>query len=132
MLALYEGDEHVGLVGAKLVFPDGRLQEAGGIIWRDGSGHHIGRYDDPCKLEYNSVREVDYCSGACLLIKSALFRQFGGFDDGYAPAYCEDADLAFRVRQVGRKILYQPRAVVVHNEGAPTARTPAVASRHIK
>jgi len=117
MLALYQGDEHAGLVGAKLVFPDGRLQEAGGIIWRDGSGQHIGRYDDPGKPEYNCVREVDYCSGACLLIKSALFRQLGGFDDRYAPAYYEDADLAFRVRQVGRKVLYQPRAVVVHNEG---------------
>jgi len=118
MLALYERDEHSGLVGAKLVFPDGRLQEAGGLIWRDGSGHHIGRYDDPGKPEYNTVREVDYCSGACLLIESAFFRQLGGFDDRYAPAYYEDTDLAFRVRQAGRKVLYQPQAVVVHHESA--------------
>jgi GT2 family glycosyltransferase len=119
MLALFEADARTGLVGAKLVFPGGRLQEAGGIVWRDGSGHHIGRYDDPLKPEYNEVREVDYCSGACLMIETALFRQLGGFDERYAPAYYEDTDLAFRVRhQAGRKVLYQPQAVVVHHEGA--------------
>jgi O-antigen biosynthesis protein len=118
MLALFEADARTGLVGARLVFPDGLLQEAGGIVWRDGSGHHVGRYDDPLKPEYNQVREVDYCSGACLMIETALFRQLGGFDERYAPAYYEDTDLAFRVRQAGRKVLYQPQAVVVHHEGA--------------
>jgi GT2 family glycosyltransferase len=117
MLALLEADEQAGLVGAKLVFPDGRLQEAGARIWRDGSGHHIGRYDDPARAEYNTVREVDYCSGACLMISAALFHGLGGFDIRYAPAYYEDTDLAFRVRAAGRKVLYQPKAVVVHHEG---------------
>jgi GT2 family glycosyltransferase len=104
MLALFDADERTGLVGAKLLFPNGRLQEAGGAIWRDATG-------------YNYVREVDYCSGACILIETALFRQLGGFDDHYAPAYYEDTDLAFRVRQAGKKVLYQPLAVVVHHEG---------------
>jgi O-antigen biosynthesis protein len=117
MLALFEADMQTGLVGAKLLFPNGRLQEAGGVIWRDASAYNYGRYDDPAKPEYNYVREVDYCSGACILIKTDLFRQLGGFDDLYAPAYYEDTDLAFRVRQAGRKVLYQPRAVVVHHEG---------------
>jgi GT2 family glycosyltransferase len=99
------------------VFPSGRLQEAGAIIWRDGSGYNYGRYDDPSKPEYNAVCEVDYCSGACILMETALFRQLGGFDERYAPAYYEDTDLAFRVREAGRKVLYQPKAVVVHHEG---------------
>jgi GT2 family glycosyltransferase len=117
MLALFGSEERVGLVGAKLLFPNGRLQEAGGIVWRDGSGYNYGRYDDPGKPEYNVVREVDYCSGACIMIATSLFRQLGGFDPRYAPAYYEDTDLAFRVRQSGRKVLYQPKAVVVHHEG---------------
>lgn len=118
MLALFSSDWHAGVVGAKLLFPGGRLQEAGGIVWRDASVHLYGRYDDPDKPEYNHVREVDYCSGACLMIEASLFRQLDGFDAHYAPAYYEDTDLAFRVRQAGRKVLYQPKAVVVHHEGA--------------
>jgi GT2 family glycosyltransferase len=117
MLALFDADERTGLVGAKLLFPNGRLQEAGGVIWRDATGYNYGRYDDPGKPEYNYVREVDYCSGACILIETALFRQLGGFDVHYAPAYYEDTDLAFRVRQADKKVLYQPLAVVVHHEG---------------
>jgi GT2 family glycosyltransferase len=117
MLALFDQDEQVGLVGAKLLFPDGRLQEAGGVVWRDGSAYNYGRCDDPRRPEYNYVREVDYCSGACILIETSLFRELGGFDVRYAPAYYEDTDLAFRVRQAGRRVLYQPKAIVVHYEG---------------
>jgi len=120
LTALHEAldqDPAVGLVGACLVGADGRLQEAGGIIWHDGSGWNYGRDDDPQSPEYGYRKEVDYCSGACILIPTALWQQLGGFDDRYAPAYYEDTDLAFAVRAVGRKCVYQPRAVVVHLEG---------------
>ncbi len=112
-----EEDETVGLVGAKLVFANGSLQEAGGIVWRDATALNYGRHDDPEKPEYNYLRDVDYCSAACILVRRDVFDQVGGFDERYAPAYYEDTDLAFAMRELGYRVVYQPRAVVSHFEG---------------
>lgn len=106
-----------GLVGAKLVYPDGTLQECGGMVFRDGSGWNYGRGDDPDRPEYQYLREVDYCSGACITLRRDLFDRLGGFDTHYAPAYYEDTDLAFKVREAGLKVYVQPRATITHFEG---------------
>ena len=117
MLKVFDQADEVGLVGAKLVYPDGRLQEAGGIIFSDGSGWNYGRFEHPDHPCFNFLREVDYCSGACIVLRRALFEQLGAFDTRYAPAYYEDTDLAFKVREAGLKVYYQPQAVVTHFEG---------------
>ncbi|GGJ44794.1 hypothetical protein GCM10011320_60330 [Neoroseomonas lacus] len=117
LVDLADARPDAGLIGAKLVYPDGRLQEAGGIVWNDASAMNWGRLGDPAAPEHCYLRETDYCTGASILVRRDVFETLGGFDERYAPAYYEDTDLAFRVRELGLKVLFEPRAVVIHHEG---------------
>ena len=117
LVELMEKDTTIGMTGSKLVYPDGRLQEAGGIFWKDASAWNYGNRSDPTAPEYNYVKDVDYISGAAICIRKPLWEEIGGFDDRFAPAYCEDSDLAFEVRAHGFRVVYQPLSVVVHFEG---------------
>jgi O-antigen biosynthesis protein len=112
------GDEPLcGIAGSRLVYPDGRLQEAGGIIFSNGDGWNVGRFQAPEDPQFRYRRDADYVSGASLMIERAVFMQIGGFDTRYSPAYYEDTDLAFAVRAMGKRVIYQPESVVIHFEG---------------
>lgn len=117
LVDILERDETVGLVGSKLIGADGLIQEAGAIVFADGSAMNYGRGKSIFDRNYNYVRDVDYISGAAIMIRSDLWKQIGGFDERYAPAYCEDSDLAFEVRKKGFRVVYQPASEVIHFEG---------------
>lgn len=117
-----ERDPRMGLVGAALLYPDGRLQESGGLVWNDGSAANVGRGGDPEHPDWRRLRDVDYVSGAAILVRNTLFQQLGGFDSRYAPAYYEDTDLAMGIRQLGYRVVVQPQAQVIHDEGVSSGR----------
>jgi GT2 family glycosyltransferase/SAM-dependent methyltransferase len=113
-----ESAPDVGAVAPQLLYPDGRLQEAGSIVWRDGTGWNYGRDQDPEHYEFSYAREVDYASAACLLVRTDLWNEVGGYDERFLPMYYEDTDLCFALRARGNRVLFEPAAQVVHHEGA--------------
>jgi GT2 family glycosyltransferase len=112
-----DADPGIAAVAPKLLYPDGRLQEAGSIIWRDGRVRQYGDGDLPNRSEYLFRRTVDYASAACLLVRRSAFVGVGGFDPRFAPMYYEDVDLCLALAAAGGRIVYQPRSVVEHVRG---------------
>jgi GT2 family glycosyltransferase len=120
LLALAETFEQrpsAGVVGSLLVDPDRTLQDAGGIVFADGSAWNLGRGSKLGDPEFNYVRPVDYCTAAGLATPLGVWRQLGGFDERFVPAYYEDVDYAFAARAAGYEVLIQPASVVIHEEG---------------
>lgn len=114
----------VGAAGSRILFPDGTLQEAGGIVWSDGSTRPLGRGEPPGSFAFTYVRDVDYVSANGLILARSSFETLGGFSDRYFPAYYEDVDLCLGVRhRLQMRIVYEPRSVLLHREAASTADT---------
>jgi len=116
LASVFDRFERVGIVGGKLVYLNGQLQEAGTVILQNGWGLAYGRLAEATAYEYNYIKEVDCIIGACFMIENNLFLSLGGFDERYAPAQYEEFDLDFSVRAAGFKVMYQPKAVIVHHE----------------
>ena len=112
----------VGAVGSKLIYPNGRLQEAGGIVWGNGKPWNIGNGGNAEHPSFNYVRDADYLSGAAMMVPRAVWEEVGGFSKEFAPAYYEDTDLAFKIRDAGYRTLYCPASVVVHYEGVSNGK----------
>ena len=106
----------VGAVAARIVLLDGTLQEAGSIIWRDGACAGVGRGADPEAAEFQFRRDVDYGSGAFLMIRRSAFERLGGLDEAFAPAYYEETDFCMRLREAGLRVVYEPCALIWHFE----------------
>ncbi len=115
-LRTLDSEPNIGAVGCRIVLPSGELQEAGSIVWSDGSTLGYGRGLSPAAGEAQFRRDVNYCSGAFLLTRRDLFERLGGFDTIYSPAYYEEADYCLRLWRSGWRVVYEPRAVIDHYE----------------
>jgi GT2 family glycosyltransferase len=115
LLAVFEQYPDAGAAGPKIIYPTGHLQEAGVAFREDGSADMVGLNDDPARARYSYTRPVDYCSGAALMLPTALLHQLGGFSDEFAPAYCEDADLCLRLSERGHKTYCAVDVTVTHH-----------------
>ena len=122
MITTFQRFDGVGMAGSKLIYPDGKLQEAGGIVWGNGQPWNLGNRGNPQAPEWNYARQADYLSGASLMVPRKIWEEVGGFSDEFAPAYYEDTDLAFKIRDYGYKTVYAPYSVVVHFEGMSNGR----------
>jgi glycosyltransferase involved in cell wall biosynthesis len=126
----------VGAVGARILLANGKLQEAGSIVWSDGSALGYGRGDDAELPEYNFRRPVDYCSAVFLVTPRKLFHDVGGFSDMFAPAYYEDTDYCMTLWQNGFRVIYEPLAQIPHYESASSGNndnaTPMMAAHQAK
>lgn len=124
-------NQSCGIAGSKLLNLDGTLQEAGAIYWRDGSAWNFGRNQDQRAPQFGYLKEVDYCSGASICLRADTWRKLGGFDEEFAPAYCEEVDLSFRLRdRLGLSTIYQPQSVVIHLEGISHGRDVTAGLKH--
>ncbi len=125
LLAAMDEDDRLGAVQPKLIYPDGRLNDAGGLIFAQGQAWVYGKGQaDPDAPPYSCRRAPDYASGACLLVRREAFEAVGGFDDRYAPAYYEDVDLSFAMRTEGWRVMYEPTSTVIHLEGGTSGTDP--------
>jgi len=122
LLEPFDRLENIGLTGAKLINWNGSLQEAGGIYWKDGSAWNFGRNQAPRAPQFSYLKDVDYVSGAAICMPLKVWEEMNGFDPLFAPAYCEDSDLAFRLRAAGYRTLLAPEAEVIHHEGRSHGR----------
>lgn len=114
-------DARRGIVGGKALYPDGRIQHAGGFVDDQGNGDHYG-YRQKDEGQFEQVREVDFVTGAALAISRAAFVAAGEMDEGFGTAYWEDTDWCYRAREAGFQVVYVPQAVLVHKEASMAAK----------
>ena len=131
-LELIRDNSTIGAVGGKILMLDGNLQEAGCIVWKDGSCLGYGRGENPEKEEFNFQRDVDFCSGAFLLTPRDLFVRLGKFDESFAPAYYEEVDYCMSLAKEGYRIVYNPASVITHFEFASSASSEAAIELQIR
>ena len=122
-IQVFKDEPGVGAVGGKILLLDGSLQEAGSIVWNDGSCLGYGRTENQFHPEYMFRRDVDYCSGAFLLVRTGAFVEMGGFDEAYVPAYYEETDFCLRLHEKGHRLIYDPNISVLHYEFASTKKS---------
>ena len=109
-----------GIAGGKALYPDGRIQHAGGVMDRRGQGSHLG-HGQADTGQYDVEREIAFVTGAALAITRQCLRQSGELDTGFMLGYYEDVDWCYRARRIGASTVYVPSAVYVHAEASTSS-----------
>jgi GT2 family glycosyltransferase/glycosyltransferase involved in cell wall biosynthesis len=116
-----EDDPAVAAVGPMFLYPDGRVQEVGGVVLPTGDVVQVGKGAVWGPDHYDTTCPVDFCSAACLLVRRREFLRVGGFGFEWEPAYYEDVDLCLKLWTTCGKVVVAPAAVVVHVESQTTS-----------
>ena len=116
----------VGIVGAKLLYPDGLVQHAGVIVLPDQIPEHLFHRLDPAQAGYqwlpHRLRNVSAVTGACLLTRTQLYARVGGFDEEHLAVQFNDIDYCLEVIAHGYRIVYEPAATLRHVTSASRGR----------
>jgi GT2 family glycosyltransferase len=107
-----------GAVGGTVLYPDGRLQDAGLILWRDASTSPPWVGQAPAPTDFTRLCAVDYCGTSSLLVRTAAWDAVGGLDERFYPVYNVDVDLAMALRRRGWVVLFQAASRIRHHRGA--------------
>jgi GT2 family glycosyltransferase len=116
-------DKSIAIAGSVLIYPDGKVQEAGGQIFNNGNAWNLGKGISSASRLFSFNREVDYCSAAAIMVRKTFWLDVSGFDERYAPAYCEDSDLALTAWKKNMKVVLEPKSWVIHHEGLSHGKT---------
>lgn len=117
LIDAFEYFPNVGLVGSKLLYPNGKLQDAGGIIWGTGNPWNYGNGQNPWDPRFCYARQADYLTGAAMMTTKEIWDQLGGLSSYLEPMYFEDTDFSFKVREAGYRTYFVPSSIVYHFEG---------------
>jgi GT2 family glycosyltransferase len=108
LIDVADAHPEAGAVGSRILFPDGTLQEAGSVVWQDGTTAAVGRGLPADTPQFRYLRKVDYCSGCSLLVRRSSWIRVGGLSDDFFPLYYEDTDLCLAIARGGESVLYCP------------------------
>lgn len=119
----FEHDREIGIVGCKLLYANGKVQNAGGIVKYGAALIETFGQGEADDGRWDESGEAEFVTGAALAIRRELIEKLGGFDASFFPGYFEDVDLCYRARQAGYKVWYEGSASAYHYEGQSFGRS---------